>query len=309
MDNLSATADGKRLVFHRWFNQGSVYVADFEGGLARITTPQRLTLIEGLNYPSAWTADSKAVVFGSNRDGRWKIFKQLVDQDAAEAIVTGPEDAGNPRVSPDGAWVLYIISPRAGTPSRLRQLMRVPITGGPPQLVLTANIYNTLRCAKAPASLCAIAEQTPDRKHLIFTAFDPLKGRGDELTTFDTDPSSNYVWDLSPNGSSIAIVQGSGGRISILSLSGRAPMEIQSKGWHTAKSLDWTADGKALLISSRVQGDVALLQVDLQGSARVMWRAPAGGDETTVGVPSPDGRHLAILGWSENGNIWMMENF
>lgn len=68
---------------------------------------------------------------------------------------------------------------------------------------------------------------------------------------------------------------------------------------HRITALDWTADGKALLISSRVQGDLALLLVDLQGSARVLWHTLAGSDETTIVVPSPDGRHLAILGWSE----------
>jgi serine/threonine protein kinase len=300
MDNFTATADGKRLAFHRWYHQASVYVADFEAGPSRITTPHRLTFTEGLNYPSAWTVDSKAVVFASNRDGRWKIFKQLLDQDTAETVVTGPEDAMVPRLSPDGAWVLYIALPRAGTPSQLRQLMRVPITGGPPELVLTAYTYNGHRCAKSPASLCAIAEQTADHKHLVFTAFDPLEGRGHELARFETDPTrSNDIWDLSPDGSRIAIVQGSGARINILSLSGRAPLEIQPKGWNTAKSLDWTADGRALLISSRAQADVALLQVDLRGDARVLSRTFSGGDETTVGVPSPDGRHLAILGWSE----------
>ena len=51
----------------------------------------------------------------------------------------------------------------------------------------------------------------------------------------------------------------------------------------------------------------AVLRVDLQGNARVLCHP--GAEETTVGIPSPDGRHLAILGWSETGNIWMMENF
>jgi hypothetical protein len=87
-------------------------------------------------------------------------------------------------------------------------------------------------------------------------------------------------------------------------------LEVRRKGWNIARSLDWAADGKTLLISSLVQGELALLDVDLQGNARVLWFAGGGAEETTVGVPSPDGRHLAMLGWSEiNGNIWMIENF
>jgi hypothetical protein len=32
-------------------------------------------------------------------------------------------------------------------------------------------------------------------------------------------------------------------------------------------------------------------------------------DVFPVGLPSPDGRHLAIQGSSEENNIWLMENF
>jgi len=29
----------------------------------------------------------------------------------------------------------------------------------------------------------------------------------------------------------------------------------------------------------------------------------------TYAVPSPDGRHVAMQGFTEDANIWMMENF
>jgi Tol biopolymer transport system component len=154
-----------------------------------------------------------------------------------------------------------------------------------------------------------LAEETLDREELVFTGFDSVKGRGTELTRLYINSNSDYIWDLSPNGTSVAIVNRSDGQIRILSLNARAPQEIHPKGWNTAQSLNWAADGKALLISSRVQGRLALLHVDLQGNTRVLWHPGGGAAEETVGVPSRDGRHLAILGWSENGNIWMMENF
>jgi DNA-binding winged helix-turn-helix (wHTH) protein/Tol biopolymer transport system component len=88
MDSLSATADGKRLAFRKWSWQGSVYVAELEANGTRLTTPRRLTLNEGRNYPRAWTADSKAVVFGSHVDGQERIFKQLLDQETSEPITT-----------------------------------------------------------------------------------------------------------------------------------------------------------------------------------------------------------------------------
>src|SRR5260370_37100925 len=85
------------------------------------------------------------------------------------------------------------------------QLMRVPVRGGPPQFVLGAPIYGGPSCARFPSTLCAIAERTPDRKQLVFTAFDPLRGRGGALIRFETDAQADlgrdvlqYVWDLSP---------------------------------------------------------------------------------------------------------------
>jgi len=36
---------------------------------------------------------------------------------------------------------------------------------------------------------------------------------------------------------------------------------------------------------------------------------PYRGGLATRGIPSPDGLHLAIEGWSLGSNVWMMENF
>jgi eukaryotic-like serine/threonine-protein kinase len=321
MDGPSATADGKRLTFRKSSSQGSVYVADLEVNGTRITTPVRLTLSEGRNYPTAWTPDSRAVLFQSNRNGHWGIFKQSLNEDTAEPIVAGGEDVYRPRISPDGAWVVYILRPRDRGLSAPVQLMRVPLTGGTPQLVLTAHVYDEHRCARSPAKFCAIAEQTSDHKQLVFTAFDPLDGRGRELNRFDIDPDPNaaYGWDLSPDGTRIAVFKHLTDRIHILSLSGQPPREISVKGRNSIQSVDWAADGKRLFVSSPIPEGADLLQVDLRGNAHLIWHqrgntAPStqtgfGGPSVPWAVPSPDGRHLAIYGWSLSANIWMIENF
>ena len=136
MDSPTATEDGKRLAFRKYALQGNVYVADLEAGGTLITTPKRLTLHEGRNYPAAWTADSKAVLFGSYRDGKWGIFRQLLGQDRPEPIATGIEqyDQGAAAlVSPDGTWILYLAYAAPDAYSsfvRPERLMRVPITKG-----------------------------------------------------------------------------------------------------------------------------------------------------------------------------------
>ena len=76
--------------------------------------------------------------------------------------------------------------------------MRAQIGGGSSELVLTGSLYGDPRCARSLATLCAIAGFTPDPKQLVFTAFDPLKGRGRELCRLEigTKPDPDYEWDL-----------------------------------------------------------------------------------------------------------------
>jgi eukaryotic-like serine/threonine-protein kinase len=71
-DGTKATADGRWLAFKKWRVERSVYIADFELNGARITTPRRLTHSAANEFPMAWTPDSKAVLFLSNRTGRWE---------------------------------------------------------------------------------------------------------------------------------------------------------------------------------------------------------------------------------------------
>jgi len=54
-------------------------------------------------------------------------------------------------------------------------------------------------------------------------------------------------------------------------------------------------------------GGSTLLHVDLQGRAQVLWHQDY--YPQTWGAPSPDGRHLAILGGTQDRNVWMLENF
>ena len=84
------TADGKRLAFLKWNFQSNVYVAELKAGGTKLTTPRRLTLDEHNDWPNAWTSDSRAVIFWSDRNGSNQVFKQNIDQQTAETVVAGP---------------------------------------------------------------------------------------------------------------------------------------------------------------------------------------------------------------------------
>jgi len=137
-----------------------------------------------------------------------------------------------------------------------------------------------------------------------------------------TDSLLDYVWDFSSDDTRIAILKYSEGRIHLLPLGGKAPHEIVVKGWNSLQSMNWTADERGFFVSSVSKVGSALLHVDFEGNANILWEqqgniAPwngpynqwLGGPSAPWAVPSADGHHLAIYGWSLSANMWMMENF
>ena len=315
LQGMSASANGKLLVLLKETYQGQVYLGELAAGGTRISPPRRLTNDEAYDGPTAWTPDSKAVLFLSNRNGPWGIFKQGISQETAEPVVTGPQDVWLPRLSPDGAWILYREIPKTTVgPSTPLRLMRIPVSGGVPQLVLETRNCVDYQCARAPAGLCVIAERSQDEKQLALTAFDPLKGRGNVLRTIEEDPTAPFGGaQVSPDGSTVAISRSGEAEIHIrlLSLSGASDREITMRGWPNLTGLDWSPDGKGLYCGSVSPQARTLFYVDLEGNSRVLWQYKGAGNATysIAGVPSPDGRCLALRGSVTNSNVWMVEGF
>ena len=81
---LSASADGKRLVLNKVTLQDQVYLGELTAGGTRMKAPQRLTNDDAFDLPTAWTPDGQAVLFDSNRNGTWSIFKRGINQETAE---------------------------------------------------------------------------------------------------------------------------------------------------------------------------------------------------------------------------------
>jgi len=303
----SASADGKRLTFLGWANHNNVYVADLEAGGSRIRNSRRLTLDESDNNPTAWTADSKTVIFFSTRNGKAGIYRQGLDEDSPELITTPPGEFSNAHITPDGKWVVWLSQPEASDANREARLMRVPITGGMPQLIFVAPREALLFCARAPSTLCAIGEWSENHKEMIVTSFDPVKGRDRELLRFKVDPGSNVYCDISPDGSRIAAVTDPDKPIQIFSLRGQLTQLIPANDLNPKQFVFWASDGKSLFITHGVKGGSELVHMDLRGVSKALWKNDGG--YFPWGLQSPDGRHLAIQGANQTGNMWMMENF
>jgi hypothetical protein len=176
---LSLSADGKHLAFLRWRGEAHVYVSGIEPGLRRLDAPQRLSLDEGKNFPYAWTPDGKSVLFISDRGGQARLFKQSIDQAAPDLLVSGDDPPLIARLSPDGSEVFYLQRAHAKDGGKM-QLMRMPLSGGTPQMILQREIIDNFQCARLPSTTCIFGQASANE--LRFFSFDPNTGKETQLT-------------------------------------------------------------------------------------------------------------------------------
>jgi Tol biopolymer transport system component len=327
--SLHISADGRRLSFVRQRFRRHIYVGNLEASGAWLTlprVPRRLTFDEWINWPSGWTRDSKAILFFSDRNGDLDIFQQGMEDRGAHPVVTGKDEKRDPRLSPDGRWLLYLAWPKIGEQIRVGEgrLMRVAPGGGLPEPVSRVAGYPgpvriepsgtrpsfagtghpRFRCPSVPQAPCVLSEQVHDQA--VFTAFDPAGGRGLEVARVAADPGRPTFWDLSPDGRWIAFGtrEATSGVIQLVPLAGQAPRSVSAGGWTHLESVAWAANGAGLFVTSYGSKGFPLLFVSLDGHARLLHTAHYYAESP---VPSPDGRYLAFGEISPEGNAWIIE--
>jgi hypothetical protein len=305
--NTGATENGKQLVFQKTWDRSRVFVTDFDSATHKIGTPKLLSDQEDLEYPTAWTADSKEVIFASNRNGPWQLLRQKYTSETSVLVASNlPGVAHQTPLTPDGLSLLNIsiISDGRGH----SQVLKIPLAGGAPELLMNGEVLG-IRCSRPPANLCIFMEASPDSKQFIFSKLDPLEGRGSELARFDReDIAAAYEWTLSPDGTTVALAKQFDEYIRLIPLNGQSRRVIQVKRWNHFRHMVFDADGKGFFASNPSRRGAVLLHINLDGGAKVLWEV-AGYNVNLRAIPSPDGRRLAIQGSLVDDNVWVMENF
>jgi Tol biopolymer transport system component/DNA-binding winged helix-turn-helix (wHTH) protein len=303
---LSASGDSKKVSFAKWMLHFTVKVGDLDGEGTQVSSLRPFTLSDSTNYPASWTPDSRSLLVWSNRDGHFGIYRQDLDGGSDVRLLSGPGDAGFPEVSPDGAWVLFDEPAQADSSSPVSKI-RVPIGGGSREVVATVPSDAQLLCAKSPSGTCVLKEPSKDRKHALFSIFDPVKGRAAEFLRLSVSSNSYFGWDLSPDGKRIVACRAPQGPLQLFSLTGQPVGQIALPELSNMKSLDWAANSKGFYIADAVPNEVILYHVDLDGKAVKLWSQR--GATITYGKPSPDGRHIAMLAFTREANLWTLEDF
>jgi hypothetical protein len=187
--------------------------------------------------------------------------------------------------------------------------MRVPVSGGSPELVLEVKAGTALyfHCPVRPGSGCVLSRWEDGQ--LIFNRLDPVGGQGKELARTKLGMPAYLDWSILSDGSTIAISSHDQLRekIRVLDLQDSSERNIQlPHGW-LIWNVCWSADGKALFAAVQTTGNF-IARVELEGKTRVLLD---GGRVHWLSFPrvSPDGRYLAFSQRTFESNAWLVENF
>lgn len=304
--DLSISVDGKHLVFVNAGLQRELYVAALET-TGTFEPPRRLTLEGRNNIPSAWTPDGQALFFYSDRNGNWDIFRQRLWERSAQDFILGPGEQTEARLTPDASWVLYWDYIEKGGESTSMSLRRVPISGGAPESVLEAGPGAEIRCA--PGHLpCVLGEWDKPNGELVFTSFDPLRGRISELMRIAADPEAGGAWDLSPDVSTVAIVgiDERKDRIRLVELDSGSAHSISLSQNERLSGITWSADGGGWFVTSLSLRGGTIFYVRVNGEVSKLWTT-----STNLMTPlvAPDRKNLTFATSTYNSNVWLIENF
>jgi Tol biopolymer transport system component/imidazolonepropionase-like amidohydrolase len=298
---------------YAWTPDGAAVVITFGGKLRRVAVAGG-EAGDGRVTDIPFTAEVEQVVESALR------FEHRVDD------VLRARAVRRPVVSPDGATLVF---------EALGSLWRMPYAGGTPTRV-TRSPDDQRRAPRGmggppgeemlPMPSFGMSEGpfefspafTPDGRSLVYTTWDDSAGGhvwSVDLTAKKPKPvplttaANQYVNPaVSPDGRSIALIQGSGAvnrgadlanepflTVATLPVAGGTPapvMRTENRGsGRRMPAVVWSADGKRLLVTETRDGKTVLSSVTPDGLDR---RTLAVNERAEEMVPSPDGRWVAF---------------
>jgi hypothetical protein len=111
----------------------------------------QLTANSGVDRHPTWSADGQFVLFDSNRDGTWKIYRMGADGSNVTALTTDPAYGYiQPSVSADGQWVVFVRGEIDGNSGSIAwsQICKMPYPSG---AVTTLTSFSTANLDEYPA--------------------------------------------------------------------------------------------------------------------------------------------------------------
>lgn len=329
---LTISSDGRRLAITKAFPQSDVYLLTLDAAATAVRSSRQLTTDTLADWPSQWSRDGSSFLFYSNRHGTLHAFRQPIDREAPEPLITGAAQVRSPQTTSDGKWIVYVEMTSGPDAARI---MRVPAGGGPAERVLAvssppatstlqffgplpgttgagARSFPDIRCPPRGDGSCVLAEARVDQKDhrtsIVFSTFDPGNGRARELATMPSEYAAVTFWDVSPDGSTIAFGEfawAAGDELTLLRAGTSERRVVRVSGFKSLSDVAWAADGHSLFAATETLRGGELLRVLPDGTARLLRAFPSQSVRNLR--PSPDGRSLLLGIVQTDSNVWIIE--
>jgi serine/threonine protein kinase/Tol biopolymer transport system component len=302
---LSGTRDGKTLSVRRMDLYINIYLGALNADGSHLENVRRLTFQHSEDYAELWTADSRAILFQSDRNRAQNIFRQNIQQQTAEKVAgTADTNALGGWLTPDGKSMLYA-SWRKDPHATIVPLMRMPVSGGNSETVqqLDLSLDPDVHCPRKPGSFCVLSEKKD--RNVVFYELDPVRGKGREVARTEIGSRPYWGWDISPDGSRLAVAS-SLRYLTLIDLGSGEVRKVKVPEDWSSQSLSWSADGKTVFVTAHTPNAFVLAQVGLTGSVHILL---AKADQwMNQPVASPDGHYLAFRAQTWDSNVWLLEN-
>jgi len=151
--------------------------------------------------------------------------------------------------------------------------MRRPVAGESPEMVLqeprkgAQGLYLwDYKCPLKQGSPCVLGEKNGD--DIVFYSLDPVRGKGRQLGRAALRPYFGWDWDVSPDGSRLALIGelNHDGLIQVLTLADSSWHEISPEPpFGLQMFIAWAADSKGFFVTSWKNDSVRLQHVALAG--------------------------------------------
>lgn len=235
-----------RIVYVAGRDKGmSLWTMNADGGNQKPLTPSGF-----IDWAPSVTADSRTVVFGSNRSGTFEVWRVGSDGDDLRQL-TFDGDNEMPSVSPDGKWVFYISS-RDGR----RNVWRMPLAGG--ESVKLSDRQASWPRVSPDSRFIACGYETDGKPKLAVLSIDG----GEPVKLFDLPTTANlrYALRWTPDGRTLMYRDWESGYWR-QSLTGGEPERIENLPEEKLFSSSWSGDGlQFAFVRGQEIRDVILVQ-------------------------------------------------
>jgi hypothetical protein len=298
--DLSATSDGRRLAFVKSGSQADVYVGGFDKHSIALANVRRLTLNEHDDWPSAWTSQGE-VLFYSDRNGKFDIFRQRPDAGQPLEVLSSPEDKLRPELTADGSELLYWQAGAHHAQAR-KQLMRMDVASGSVASLFEAERGTEFHCAQIQG-LCVLSEPDPARKEVSFRQFEIGGSEPREIARMTWSAANDPLWSLARDGTAIALadVEDTGTAFRLFRLRDKNVHDYRLK---EISVTGMTSLGQGWLLTSASLHGNEILYLDNNGHLRRVWSSSS---PLSAPVLAPDARTVAFGLVGKESNAWLLE--